>query len=102
MAADAQWLQAHGDGVRITVRVVPRSSRSQVDGVRDGALRVRLAAPPVDGAANEELVRTLAEAVGVRRSAVHIHRGASGRTKVVEISGVTPDHVMRVTRTTAT
>ena len=69
------------DGIIFKVQVVPRASRSEIVGEHNGALRVRIAAPPVDGAANEELVRLLARALRVPRSAVEITRGALGKTQ---------------------
>ncbi|HET7621128.1 MAG TPA: DUF167 domain-containing protein [Gemmatimonadaceae bacterium] len=75
-------------GVRFAVRVQPRASRSAIAGVQDGALRVRLAAPPVDGAANEELVRVLARWLGVARKDVSIAGGAASRSKLVDVRGV--------------
>lgn len=69
-----------------TVRVVPRASRSGVAGEHDGALRVRVAAPPVDGAANEELVRTLARALGVRQRDVEITGGHTSKLKQVRVA----------------
>jgi len=69
------------------VQVVPRASRSEIVGEHNGALRVRVAAPPVDGAANEELVRTLALVFGVPRKAVEIIRGHTARTKRVRVLG---------------
>ena len=74
--------------VRLEVRARPRAHKSRLVGAREGALEVQLAAPPVDGAANEELVRTLAAAAGVAKSAVHIVRGETGRNKLVEIVGL--------------
>ena len=71
------------------VAASPRASRTEVAGVADGRLRIRLAAPPVDGAANDELVRFLATALGVRRSAVAVAAGAAGRRKTVLVRGVT-------------
>jgi uncharacterized protein len=73
------------------VRVVPRASRSEIVGEHNGALRVRIAAPPVDGAANEELVRTLAVAFKVSRGAVQIIAGQTSKLKQVSVTGVTPD-----------
>lgn len=70
-----------------TVRVVPRSSRSMVVGEHDGALRVRVAAPPVEGAANEELIRALARALDVPRSAVEITGGHASKLKQVRVRG---------------
>jgi len=91
------WVTPHATGVRITVRVTPRASKSMIEGVKDGALRVRLAAPPVDGAANEALIRIIASALRVPRRDVSIARGQHGKTKVVDIHGVTPTDVMRIT-----
>ena len=71
-----------------TVRVVPRASKSEIVGSHDGALKIRLAAPPVDGAANEELVKLLSKTFGVAKSAVEILSGQSARMKQVKISGV--------------
>jgi uncharacterized protein (TIGR00251 family) len=75
--------------VRVEVRAKPRAHKSRVVGVRDGALEVALAAPPVDGAANEALVETLAKACGVAKSAVTLVRGASGRSKLLAVTGLT-------------
>ena len=82
-----------GGAVRFAVRVQPRSSRSAVEGVHGGALRVRLSAPPVDGAANEALVELLAGALGVARRAVRVVAGAAARGKVVEVDGVSAARV---------
>lgn len=81
---------------RLTLHVQPRARRTEVAGLHGDAIRVRLAAPPVDGAANDELVRFLAERLGVARRAVRIVAGATARRKVVEIDGVAADEAMRV------
>ena len=70
------------------VYVVPRASKSEVVGQHNGSLRVRIAAPPVDGAANDELVRVLAKTFSVPRREVSIISGQSGRLKQVRIAGV--------------
>ena len=75
-------------GVLIDVRVVPRARRSGVAGQRGDALLVRLQAPPVDGAANEELVEVLCAALGVTRRDVSIVSGERSRQKRVKVSGV--------------
>jgi uncharacterized protein (TIGR00251 family) len=77
-----------GDGVVFAVRVKPRASRDAIEGARDGALVVRLTAPPVEGAANVALARLLGRALGVAPSAVRIVGGATSRTKRVAVSGV--------------
>jgi uncharacterized protein (TIGR00251 family) len=80
------------DGLRIAVRVTPRAKRSEIAGLGAdaegrGLLLVRLAAPPVEGAANKALLRFIAEAAGVPRSAVKIVSGEMSRTKMVAITG---------------
>jgi uncharacterized protein (TIGR00251 family) len=72
------------------VQVVPRASRSEIVGEHNGALRIRIAAPPVDGAANEELIRTLARALAVRKNAIEITLGQTARTKQVRVTGASP------------
>lgn len=79
---------ARDGAVVFAVRVVPRSRRSSIVGAHDGALRVRVAAPPVDGAANEELALTLARALGVPRRAVEITGGHASKLKQVRVSGI--------------
>ncbi|HZE69825.1 MAG TPA: DUF167 domain-containing protein [Pyrinomonadaceae bacterium] len=71
------------------VKVVPRASRSEIAGELDGALRVRIAAPPVDGAANEELIKTLARFLNVPRGTIELAAGHSSRTKQVRVKGAT-------------
>ena len=73
--------------ISFAVRVVPRAARSEIVGEHDGALRVRVAAPPVEGAANEELRRTLARALGVPTRAVEITGGQTAKTKRVRVTG---------------
>jgi uncharacterized protein (TIGR00251 family) len=86
-------VQSRNGGVRFTVRVQPRASRSAVDGVREGALRIRLTNPPVDGAANEALIAFLAELLDVAKRSVHIVAGASSRTKVIDVDAMDTDRV---------
>lgn len=80
---------------RLAVHVQPRARRTEVVGRHGEAIKLRLAAPPVDGAANEELIRFLSNQLGVPRSAVTIARGRSGRRKTVVIEGLTADAVTR-------
>ena len=68
-------------GFLLQVHVQPRASRSEIAGLHGDAIKVRLRAPPVDGAANEELIRFLAELLDVRRDAVSLVSGATSRSK---------------------
>jgi uncharacterized protein (TIGR00251 family) len=87
------WLTADSTGVTLTVRVVPRSSRNQIVGAENGALKIKLAAPPVEGAANAALIELMADWLNVRKSAVTIVSGDKARRKVVRVSGVTAEQV---------
>jgi len=81
-------LRAEGSRLFLEVYASPRAARSRVAGLHDGRLKVHVAAPPVDGAANRELVRFLARELGVPRSAVTLARGGSSRRKTVAIEGL--------------
>ena len=82
-------VREEGGRVRFSVRVQPRASCDEVSGVHGDAVKIRLAAPPVDGAANDSLVNFLAALFAVPRRAVRILAGESSRSKLVEIDGVT-------------
>jgi len=84
------------DGVTFGVRVQPRASRSEIGGEWEGALRLRLAAPPVDDKANEELRRLLAAELNVPVAAVKIVHGQHSRSKRIEIRGVTAAQVTQL------
>ncbi len=77
----------------LAVSAAPKASRSEIVGIHGDRLKVRLAAPPVDGAANKELEKVLAKALGVPRSSVEVVRGLSGRKKTVRINGLDPTEV---------
>ena len=86
-------LQTSPIGVRMPVRVQPKASITEIAGVHGDALRIRLTAPPVDGAANEMLVELLAATFGIPKRAVTIVSGTSSRSKIVELAGLTEERV---------
>ena len=79
-------LTQRDDGVLLQLSVMPNAKRTEVDGLHDGALRVRLAAPPIDGRANEALIAWLAKSLGVAKRDVEVLRGESSRRKQVAIA----------------
>jgi len=84
---DLSFLHAQKDGaVIVDVHVMPNAARTQVQGLHDGALHVRLHAPPVDGKANLALQAWLAETLGVPKSAVELLRGATARRKQLRVA----------------
>lgn len=88
------FVQASREGVVLTVHVQPKASRTESAGMYGDALKIRVAAPPVGGAANEELIRFLAGEFAVPVSAVDIEKGSAGRRKLVRLRGVTIERVM--------
>ena len=86
--------QAKQDGVLLSVHVQPKATCTECVGLYGDALKIRIAAPPVDGAANDELIRFLADRCLVSRAGISIHAGAHSRQKRVSIRGVTVEHVL--------
>jgi uncharacterized protein (TIGR00251 family) len=83
------FLTPYREGVACRVRVTPRAGRTAIAGTRDDVLLVKLAAAPVDGAANEALITLLADVFGVRRRDLTILSGYTGRLKRVAVTGLT-------------
>ena len=85
-----------GGAITFAVRVVPRASKTALVGAHAGALKVRVAAPPVEGAANEELVRFIARELGVPVSAVRIVAGHTSRSKRVRAEGASAESLRKL------
>jgi uncharacterized protein (TIGR00251 family) len=79
----------------IHIRVIPRARRTEISGRRGDAILVRLAAPPVDGAANDALIAYLADRLGLPQRRITIARGATGRDKTLAVDGLTSADVAR-------
>ena len=90
----AHFLKAGPDGVRLSLKVQPRASRNEIGEVTDGELKVKVTAPPVDAAANEALLRLLAECLDCPRGAVQLIRGQTSRHKQVLIRGMSAEAVL--------
>jgi len=87
-------VQDTNDGAILTVHIQPKASATECVGIHGDAIKIRVAAPPVDGAANEELIRFLARQLSIPSSSVRIHSGASGRHKRVLVKGATAQLVL--------
>lgn len=81
------WARRDEGGITLSLRVQPRASRDEVAGLQGDRLRVRITAPPVDGAANEHLRRFIARLFDVAPARVRLLRGATGRDKLIHVSG---------------
>jgi len=85
----AAYLEPDKDGVRIYVKLQPRSSRDRVEGEQNGRLKVRLTAPPVGGAANAALIKFMAKVLDVPKGSISLVRGERSREKTLFVAGVT-------------
>jgi uncharacterized protein (TIGR00251 family) len=83
-------------GVRLKLRIQPRSSKNAVEGVYGGSLKIRLTSPPVEGEANKALVKFLAGLLGVKKADITIESGHKSRNKSVVISGLGVDEAERI------
>lgn len=91
----AAWCSAASTGIRLTVQVTPNAKKSEVTGCLGDVLKIRLQAPPIEGKANEALIRYIADILDVSKSAVHLTHGHTSKRKVIEIvaSHLTVDRV---------
>ncbi len=89
-------LKESNGAVSFQVRVVPRANKSEIVGVEGDALKVRLKAPPVEGKANDALVKFLAERLAVSKSQIEILSGHTSRTKVVRVRGIQASRLQAV------
>ena len=93
----SDWFRVAADGrITLTLHIQPGAKKTEVAGQHGEALKIRLAAPPVDGKANEALLRFVAETLGLPKSAVSLKSGQTSRRKVLEISGATSEAVARL------
>ena len=81
----AEWCSQHGDAIRLSVQVLPNAKNTEVVGLLDGALKIRLKAQPIEGQANEELIRFIATQIKVPKKQISVVRGITSRLKIVEI-----------------
>lgn len=85
---------AEKEPIKIVVRVQPNAGRNEVLGFKDDVLRMRIAAPPVQGKANQELIEFLSDILGIRKSNLVIEKGETGKKKVLSITGLTKNQIM--------
>lgn len=83
----SEWYRRSGDAITLTLHIQPGAKRNEVAGLHGGALKVRLAAPPIEGRANEALLKFIAESFDVTLRQVELKQGGQSRHKVVVITG---------------
>jgi uncharacterized protein len=84
----AEWVKVRGENILISVRVQPGTSRDAISGIREGSLLIKLCSPPVDGRANDSLLRFVADMLNIPRSSIRIIQGIKNRKKLLEVAGV--------------
>lgn len=84
------WLRPDGDGVVLTLHIQPGAKKTEVAGLHGDALKIRLAAPPVDGKANEALVAFVAKTLSVPKANVELVSGQTSRAKRLRVAGIAP------------
>lgn len=89
------WLRSDGDGVILNLHIQPGAKKTEIVGLYGDALKIRLAAPPVDGKANAALVAFIAAKVGAGRTAVEVISGQTSRAKRVRVAGIAPTDVLK-------
>jgi len=89
------YLRAQSDGVWLAIKLQPRASTNEIGEPLGNELRIKVTAPPVDSAANEELIRFLADTLGCARNSIELLRGQTSRHKIVKLHGITAEEVLK-------
>ncbi len=87
-------IEAHDDGCRLHLYARPRASRTEIAGLYGGRVKLKVAAPPVDGAANGEIIDFLSDRLGVRKTDVEFISGHNGKRKTLQLHGVRPEEAI--------
>ena len=89
-------IRQNEDGIVFTIMVLPRSSKCEIVGIQDDALKLKIAAPPVEGRANEECIRFLAERLGIKKARITMIGGHKGRRKTISIAGLNSHDLLAI------
>ena len=93
------WINSCENGIRLSAIIQPRSSKNEVTGIYNNALKIRLTSPPVDGAANKECIRFFSKLLGVSPSEITIVQGFSSKNKTIEVIGLTEKQFREILKT---
>ena len=84
-----EWINETPDGVDVRIRAVPRASKNEIQGIYDGALKVRLTTPPIDGKANQALIKFLSKTLKISKAQIELIHGDTCRHKTIRIANIT-------------
>jgi len=90
-----EWMNEISDGIDVRVRAVPRASKNEIQGLYDNALKIRLTTPPVDGKANQALVKFISKKLNLSKSHIQLIQGATSRQKTLRITGLTKEQFLK-------
>lgn len=90
-----EWMNETPDGLQVRIRAVPRASKNEIQGMYDGALKIRLTTPPVDGKANQALIKFLSKALKISKAQIELAQGETSRHKMVKITGLSKEEIIR-------
>jgi len=93
------WINSCKNGIRLSAIIQPRSSKNEVTGIYNNALKIHLTSPPVDGAANKACIRFFSKFLGVSPSEISIVQGFSSRNKTIEVIGLTEKQFREILKT---
>lgn len=89
-----EWMNETAGGVELRIKAVPRASKNEIQGLHDGALKVRLTTPPVDGKANQALIKFLSKQLAVSKSQIELVQGETSRLKTLRLIGITKQQIL--------
>ena len=92
-----EWLNEKANGLNVRLRIIPRASKNEIQGVHDGALKVRLTSPPIDGKANQALIKFMSKTLSISKTQIELIQGQAGRLKIVRITGISKRVLIRKT-----
>ena len=88
-----EWMNETSNGIELKIRAVPRASKNEIQGVHDHALKIRLTTPPIDGKANQALIKFLSKTLHISKSQVQLVRGEISRHKTVRVLGLSTEYI---------
>ena len=90
-----EWMNETSEGLTLSVRAVPRAAKNEIQGVYNEALKIRLTTPPIDGKANQALIRFLSKTLNISKSHIRVLHGETSRNKVVQITDLSKDVLIK-------
>jgi uncharacterized protein len=84
----AEWIKVRRENILISVRVQPGATKDIITGIREGSLSIKLCSPPVEGRANDSLIRFIADRLNISKSSIQIIHGIKNRKKLLEVAGI--------------